>query len=373
MTLIRSKRVYGIDVIRSIAISLVVISHCTYLLYADHNTFILSFIRTLGAVGVDLFFVLSGYLIGGLLIKNIEEGKTSFSDLVTFWKRRWLRTLPNYFLVLALNVVLLLILGDALPKNLWLYIPFLQNFINPHPNFFTEAWSLSIEEYAYLILPFLLYLSFFMFKKQHKELFLKLTLVMIVALFAFKISYYFNANVTSYKEWSSGFRKVVLYRIDAIYFGFLLVYFIKKYDTFFIQKKKLFSAIALFVFGATHLLIYYFGLYPQTHLWFYVFLYIPLVLLSCAMLFPYFIDLKQNRILENVFYFISTRSYAIYLVNYSLILLSIQRYYKVDQISFLGKVLYLVLFLSLTLIMAQIIYLFFERPILSLREKYVGK
>ena len=373
MTLIRSKRVYGIDVIRSIAISLVLISHCTYLLYPNNNTIILSFIRTLGAVGVDLFFVLSGYLIGGLLLKNIESGKTSLSHLLIFWKRRWLRTLPNYFLVLVLNIILLLILDDALPKNLWLYIPFLQNFISPHPNFFTEAWSLSIEEYAYLMLPLLLYLSFFMFKRHFKQLFLKLTLAMIIALFAFKISYYFNANVTSYKEWSSGFRKVVLYRIDAIYFGFLLVYFIKKYNTFFMQKKKLFSAIALVVFGSTHLLIYYFSLYPQTYLGFYVFLYMPLVLLSCALLFPYFIDLKQNRILKNVFYFISTRSYAIYLVNYSLILLTIQRYYEVDQISFFAKILFLVLFLSSTIIIAQIIYLFFERPILSLRDKYVSK
>ncbi|MEY8870204.1 acyltransferase family protein [Meridianimaribacter flavus] len=368
----RSKRIYGLDVIRSIAISLVVISHCTFLFYTETNNPIILFTRTLGAVGVDLFFVLSGYLIGGLLLKNIESGKTSFSDLITFWKRRWLRTLPNYFLVLVLNVVLLLILGDVLPKTLWLYIPFLQNFINPHPNFFTEAWSLSIEEYAYLLLPFLLYLSFFMLQKQHKKLFLRVTLIMIVALFAFKISYYFNTNVTSYKDWSSGFRKVVLYRMDAIYFGFLLVYIMNTYATFFKQNRKICIGIACAVFGGTHLLIYHYSLLPQTHLGFYVFFYLPLVLLSCALLFPYCIQLKENKIFGKIFYFLSTRSYAIYLVNYSLILLSIQRNFKIEQLVFFEKGLLLLLFLVLTLSMSQMIYAFFERPILFYRDKHVG-
>ncbi|MFA5298283.1 MAG: acyltransferase [Lutibacter sp.] len=164
MSLTRINRVFGLDLIRSIAIGLVVMSHATLLVFPNSKNPIFIGIRILGAIGVDLFFVLSGFLIGGILLRHIELQKTRFEDLFSFWKRRWFRTLPNYFLVLFLNVLIFLFLGDNLPKSILLYIPFLQNFSTPHPDFFTEAWSLSIEEYAYLLLPFLLFFSFKFFK-----------------------------------------------------------------------------------------------------------------------------------------------------------------------------------------------------------------
>ncbi len=64
------KRNFGLDLLRAIAISLVLISHCTYLLFPENESLLITFVRTLGAIGVDLFFVLSGYLIGGILLKT---------------------------------------------------------------------------------------------------------------------------------------------------------------------------------------------------------------------------------------------------------------------------------------------------------------
>ena len=132
-------RLFGLDLIRAIAISLVVLSHCTFLLCPGKTAMFLDVVRLFGAVGVDLFFVLSGYLIGGLLLKQIASRNTNFKDLFTFWKRRWLRTLPNYALVLILNSLLLLVLGKEIVNNVYLYVPFLQNFSTQHPDFFTEA------------------------------------------------------------------------------------------------------------------------------------------------------------------------------------------------------------------------------------------
>ncbi|MDG1661044.1 MAG: hypothetical protein P8H40_06680 [Winogradskyella sp.] len=71
-----------------------------YLYLPEFNLQLTNGIRLLGATGVDIFFVLSGFLIGGILLRKLEAGQTSFSDLVRFWKRRWLRTFPNYFVVL---------------------------------------------------------------------------------------------------------------------------------------------------------------------------------------------------------------------------------------------------------------------------------
>ena len=80
----QGSRVFGLDVLRAIAITLVVTSHCTYIFLEDTNNPILLSIRSLGAIGVDLFFVLSGFLIGGILLKLIDEYKISFKDFLRF-------------------------------------------------------------------------------------------------------------------------------------------------------------------------------------------------------------------------------------------------------------------------------------------------
>ena len=64
------ERNFGLDLLRTIAITLVILSHCTFLFQGPPNVFSLV-LRNMGVVGVDLFFVLSGYLIGGLLLKEI--------------------------------------------------------------------------------------------------------------------------------------------------------------------------------------------------------------------------------------------------------------------------------------------------------------
>ena len=367
---IQSKRNFGLDLIRASAISLVVISHCTFLLFPTYNHSIITLIRVLGAVGVDLFFVLSGFLIGGILLKYIENEKTGFSDLINFWKRRWIRTLPNYFFILLINIFLFFIIGEKLPKDIGQYFIFIQNFNNPHPDFFTEAWSLSIEEYAYLFLPLLFYIGFLLFKNSNKEkIFLWFSIISIFILCLLKIKYFLNAEVESYKTWSVTFRKVVLYRIDAIYFGFLVVYFFRKYHEFFERNRKLIAFVGMILFMMVHTIIFTFQILPQTHLWFYIFVYLQLVIVSLGLLFPYFIAINYNGVFKKSIEFISTRSYAIYLINYSLILLGIQRCFKLNEFPFYQKLILVIFFLVITLLLSEMLYKFFEKPILQYRNR----
>jgi peptidoglycan/LPS O-acetylase OafA/YrhL len=370
-----SSRLFGLDVLRAIAICLVVLSHCTFLLCPEDRSIVLDGIRLLGAVGVDLFFVLSGYLIGGILLKQIERNQTQFKDLFTFWKRRWFRTLPNYFLILGLNVLLLLFLGKEPVESVYLYIPFLQNFTTPHPDFFTESWSLSIEEYAYLFLPLLLYLSFFIFKKVNaKKVFLMLTLATIVILFVFKIDYTLNTEVETYKAWSGSFRKVVIYRLDSIYFGFLLIYVSRQFSNWFVTYRKRLFFLGVLIFGGLHIFIFWFKLMPETHLAFYTLVYLQALILSLGLIFPYFSNMKYEGFWKPIVYYISTRSYAIYLVNYSLVLLTIQHFFEITDFSVLGKSAVLIGYLVLTLVSSELIYKWFEQPILKYRDKtYVLK
>jgi peptidoglycan/LPS O-acetylase OafA/YrhL len=59
-----------------------------------------------GFDGVDLFFVLSGFLIGGILIKIFDSDDWDLDAIFHFWSRRWLRTIPAYFFVLLINLLL---------------------------------------------------------------------------------------------------------------------------------------------------------------------------------------------------------------------------------------------------------------------------
>ena len=364
-------RVFGLDVLRATAISLVVVSHCSYMFYETTDNPILLGIRSLGAIGVDLFFVLSGYLIGGILLKQIEKNRTSFKDLFWFWKRRWFRTLPNYYLVLIINILIVLIANEDLPSKLLLYFPFLQNFVGPHPDFFTEAWSLSIEEYSYLILPLSLYFGFAIFKRQKSKqhIFLWITVALIAIQFLFKIWYYVETDVASYKAWSASFRKVVPYRLDAIYYGFILIYCVRKFSDFFKKNRKVLFLVSLIIFLLTHFIIFRYNVLPQTHLAFYVFAYLPLIAVCCALTFPLATKLKPPKGLHKLVFFVSTRSYAIYLLNYSIVFLNIKKVFNISARPVPVKVLAMLLFLILTILLSELLYRFFEKPILDYRDK----
>jgi len=144
-----STRLAGLDTLRALAIALVLMSH--YQGFVSHApTF--GIMGTIGWAGVDLFFVLSGYLIGNQLLAPAARGDNL--DLKTFFARRLLRTLPNYYAVLA--VYLLLpdspIAGKSMAP-IWQFLTFTQNFGLNYGETFTHSWSLCIEEQFYLVFP----------------------------------------------------------------------------------------------------------------------------------------------------------------------------------------------------------------------------
>jgi peptidoglycan/LPS O-acetylase OafA/YrhL len=141
-------RVRGLDTLRAAAIVLVLMYH--YLCFVSgESTF--GVFSTVGWVGVDLFFVLSGYLIGNQILSPIAKGQP-FS-LRTFFGRRLLRTLPNYYFVLALYLLFPAVLAGSSTASTWRFLTFTQNFGLGYGQTFTHSWSLCIEEQFYLILP----------------------------------------------------------------------------------------------------------------------------------------------------------------------------------------------------------------------------
>lgn len=152
-------RNFGLDLIRATAVLLVVVGHCT-VVFCSWNHIKPPPALVYGSfVGVELFFVLSGFLVGGLAIDAAAWAAPG--TWFAFMRRRWLRTLPLYYLWMA---VLLLIWPplywqpDAAAQRVraaLIFGSFMQNFAWPTAsgNWFGVSWSLAVEEWFYLLLP----------------------------------------------------------------------------------------------------------------------------------------------------------------------------------------------------------------------------
>jgi len=116
-------RVANLDFLRAAAITLVVL--CNAGVEAGASGFS-GQLAASGWIGVDLFFVLSGWLVGGLYWR--ELGRTGTVETGRFWARRWLRTIPAY--LVALHVVFLAKRAFVTPSLAYEagYIVFVQNY-----------------------------------------------------------------------------------------------------------------------------------------------------------------------------------------------------------------------------------------------------
>jgi len=141
----------GLDLLRALAIIVVVIYHAALFGFKLPGS-----VDRFGWIGVDLFFVLSGYLIGGQLLAPLARGQRI--NLGRFFARRALRIMPAYFVVLA--VYFLLPSWREYPEiyPLWKFLLSVQNIGLHGGTAFSHAWSLAVEDQFYLTLPLILIL-----------------------------------------------------------------------------------------------------------------------------------------------------------------------------------------------------------------------
>ncbi|MES2260178.1 MAG: acyltransferase [Pseudomonadota bacterium] len=148
MNPIPTKRVHGLDTLRALAIVLVFMNH--YVLFVSRDA-PFGFMGEIGWVGVDLFFALSGYLIGNQIFAALRSPE-GFS-LQRFYARRLLRTLPNFYVVLALYACWPYFRAGLTLPPLWKFVTFTQNISLMPGTAFSHAWSLCVEEQFYILLP----------------------------------------------------------------------------------------------------------------------------------------------------------------------------------------------------------------------------
>ena len=367
-TFIFSNRIFGLDFMRCTAILLVVVGHFAWLL-PDTFATAQSYMHMMAFLGVEVFFVLSGFLIGSILWRTIQNSDFKRADIGYFWIRRWFRTLPNYYLILLVNVLLVGILQpSAIPDKAYGYLFFFQNLYATIPNFFTESWSLTVEEYAYLIGPILLLLLGIVFKMKTR-LFLAIVIGIILAGFLLKLNFHNEHPQLDYQLWNLELKLVALYRIDAIYYGVLGAYFMNMYGKLF-KKYRAF----LLVFGLIVLVGVMFPLaghlsIDQTPVFWNVF-YLPLISVAVLFTLPFFSNWKQNHhtLFNKLVTHTSLVSYGMYLLHYSITLFLIKRYLGVLSEQRLVIIGVFVGYLGLVYAAASFLYRFYEKPVMDLRD-----
>lgn len=365
---ISPNRIYGLDILRALAIWFVLYAHA--LTYIQHIVPI-KYARWGMYDGVSIFFTLSGFLIGGILIKLLEKNpKPNFAVLWNFWKRRWLRTLPNYFLVLTILVVYFSLFREFEDIQVWKYYLFIQNLWQPQPWFFGESWSLSIEEWFYLITPIGLFILMRLFKLKTLQSVLIVALGLIIYSTTQRISQYaliesLDGGLPLYNKL---IRAQITTRLDSIMFGVLAACFKYYAPHYWGPSKNILFALglSLLVFYRFHrndVDVYFIGIFGPT-----------IIAFGVAFILPLLNDLKNGKgVLYKIITYISLTSYSAYLINLGIVqdivLLNLKKVFPSSFNIEIQSAILLVLFFSFTFLGAIVLYKYFELPLMKLRDK----
>jgi peptidoglycan/LPS O-acetylase OafA/YrhL len=299
-------RIIGLDLLRSIAILLVVFLHGSLLLPKCLQE------RYLGIVyimdGVSIFFVLSGFLIGGILLRVLTQPEFTILALLNFWIRRWFRTIPNYLLVLCG----LLFFRECVFKNPdpfpYQYFFFSQNFSSRQPTFFAEAWSLAIEEWFYLLFPATCYFLTKILKKGSAVILYSAVIFITIPLALRILKYEMGIGINDIEE---EFRKIAILRLDSLMYGIIGAYICYYHKALWGKYRDMSFFLGVFI-------VIFMRLNTNSN-WIKVYqpIYFNIESISVLLVVPFFSELKTTRIvkLDLLFVFISTLSYSMYLLN----------------------------------------------------------
>ena len=363
------KTLYGLDNLRALAIIMVFLFH--YHKWFPHPAWFPDVLK-LGWTGVDLFFVLSGFLISSQLFAQIKkEGSFSMKD---FYIKRFFRILPVYYFVVALYFIFPVLSGTQLLPPLWKFLTFTQNFaanLETH-SAFGVVWSLCVEEHFYLVLPvtLLLLLKNGWYKKAGI-----LLLLLFLAGFLIRFYSYYNIylpqtnGIINGSLWVSTIYYPTYCRLDGLLAGVSIaalynylpsVFFrLSKYANTFIAAGVLLLAIAYFTFENP----FSFG---SSIIWF------PLVSVcfGCMVLgavMPASFLYKWKSALLSL---IAKLSYSLYLVHMGTILL-VQKIFFAWGIE-KESIWMFVLSIIFCILISLVLYYSIEKPFMKMRNRFLN-
>ena len=349
------ERIASLDLLRGIAAFSVAIPH--FLLFS--NTFAEG-CEIVSILAVEVFFTLSGFVLAPQILNCMSSQRAG--DLGTFLVRRWMRTVPPFLVALMAMSILT---GHFLSADFWRYAFYVQNLFSQHngSDFFPVAWSLSIEEWFYVTFPVVAICSYRLFGGRSGKVEIAAAIGFIVLITAARTVLGDDA------QWGAEVRRVVVFRVDLIAYGFLLyvllgrVQFLREGTTL---VRIAGAGIALLIAAAT---AYYTaavigagGARLAQHLFSFF-----AAALGCSSIFFFYTLaplLARSARLVVASEFLGKISYSAYLFHIILAqaLFAHFAHYSVGlQVS---------VFLALLLPVCAAFYYYFERPILAARPRY---
>lgn len=346
------QRIWGLDLVRAIAITGVLLSH----LPAHTGQNFLQKLFPIGPVfGVELFFVLSGFLIGQILVRAVKTQDFTSKVAFHFIKRRWFRTLPNYYLFLLIMLYLQWNVGKNHVQD---FLFFTQNLLSPPVvGFYGVTWSLTIEEIFYIAFPIFLLIVRSITKDPDFKLALAILAFVLFPL-ALRIIYFGDGLAPQ-----GHYRQAALMRLDAIAYGVLMAFIkIRFTSTWKILQKQGAAMIVPFWY------FFLFNQFPKFSVADWPIIYFPLVSISMALMLPYFDSIKDYKgVLSKPVSFIARISYSLYLCHIPVIIVSNQ-YLGIKTVL---SSYYLELFYIVTSVaVAYLVHVSWERPMTNLRRLF---
>jgi len=350
----------GLDVLRFICATMVIFHHVAHILFERGliKAPVLAH-KFSGSFFLDVFFIISGFLIGAILMKETEAGKFSLKN---FYLRRVIRIWPLYFLIALLLVVLVPYLKGIPPatiKTNALYaFGFAVNFqllFEGAAKTYSILWSVCVEEHIYLVLPFLVLL----FGKKFKALSLFMLLTGFLSWLYFSALHEAGGPTAYFNS---------LCYLLFFGAGMLLACFHK---TIISDRLSFLFGIPAQVFMYSLLFAYVFNFLPPKF-------YAELVWIPLSTLLGAYLVAAASRenflfaVRNNLARFGGNISYAMYLVHVLMINLFINILLKKNVHPGPSAVLYGIplAVTAFTMAVSAALYYLYERPILKLKSKY---
>ncbi len=348
---------HWLDICRASAILLVLLSHGRRLLFPifpDAQLF-----KFGGFLGVEIFFVLSGFLIGSIIIEKSTNSESRWRWIPNFWGRRFLRTYPNYLLFLFLNwLVIDTWRPEAMPE-LWRYMTFTQSLLSAHPSFFGEAWSLVIEEIFYFLIPLIM---FFTWRGSAVHALLITLFILLAYSIVMRIMLVYSVPDLTFNQ----VRSTALLRLDSIMVGVLTSY---TYYHGKVWRERLVKAAPGLCFLLMPVIMI--SMQPDKLMdespFLKVFLF-PITNIAAAGLLVYGINWKLNGFFYGLARYLARWSYSAYLLN--LLVLSAMTFY-LPVVTVHTAIIYWLGFMFITLVLSAMTYNIFERNILLWRDHWI--
>ncbi|MBF6608677.1 MAG: acyltransferase [Flavobacterium sp.] len=358
-----TNKIFGLDLMRVVAVLMVLGSHSLWL-YPQHRNLLTKALDFSGFIGAEIFFVLSGFLIGSSLFRLYMKPAYEKGSAWRFLRRRSVRVMPNYLLILVVNLLVAAILGYSVAEP-FRYFVFLQNLATPMLPFFPESWTMPVKELTYVMLPFILFGLALFLKVARCKLLLFATISLILFSVAAKTIFHLQHPGIGLIEWNIALRSVVIYRIDAVLIGIVFSYIYLQHPSLWKKNRFPTAVVGAIFMGSIVSAIALFNIDIGAFPIFWNILLLPLMSISLALFLPLLSEWKRSAGgLEVPVHFIGRISYALYLVHYSLVLFLLKYFVDTSLLS-LGELhICALIYLTVSLALAWLIYTFYEKPLL---------